>query len=332
MLETMGMNEKDSTLDIMKIICALLVVIGHVVSVYTPFAYIQMPSDRLLLGVWKVIYSFHMPAFVAISGALFFHIKNRGGYSRESKFVVNKIKRLLVPYIVFCLFAVIPVMHYLGEDMSVSLIFNNYILAENPRHLWYLFMLFFVFIISNRMYGLIRNYSSLALFVVICIFYLGSFLPIRFQLYNISKYLLYFYLGGALYENRNLLKIKYNLYYMIGMMSLIFSVFFLLHEKTRMFGSQTGEMLLAMSGIILLYLCSKIISNTKISCFECLSKNSYGIYLFHPMLNYLIFAKGGCYFTNPYISCVIVSIINVVGSVFLTELCRKLHIKFIIGE
>lgn len=68
----MNIEKRDNTIDVMKVMCMMLVVIGHVVSVYTPFSYVKMPVNSVLVLVWKLIYSFHMPSFVAISGALFF--------------------------------------------------------------------------------------------------------------------------------------------------------------------------------------------------------------------------------------------------------------------
>ena len=46
-------KKRDNTLDVMKVMCALFVVIGHVVSVYTPFSYVKMPVNGVLMWVWK---------------------------------------------------------------------------------------------------------------------------------------------------------------------------------------------------------------------------------------------------------------------------------------
>lgn len=326
-------KKRDNTLDVMKVMCALFVVIGHVVSVYTPFSYVKMPVNGVLMWVWKLIYSFHMPTFVAISGALFFSLKKRGKYNNKSQFVFNKVHRLLCPYFFLAFLMVIPIMHYIGDFVSYETILNNYIFAENPRHLWYLYMLFFVFVISNAFYDVIQKRPIMAMFCLFVLFNLGAFFPLKFQLYNIFKYIFYFYLGGVLYENRNILNIKINLLIQVTILFFIFILLFFLHEKTKMMNSQTGSMLLALSGMILLFYCSKIISKYQIPFFYRLSKNSYGIYLFHPMLNYLIFYYwGGILFSNPYIACVIVSIVITVISVFLTEFFRKCRLGFIIGE
>lgn len=329
----MIIEKRDNTIDVMKVMCMMLVVIGHVVSVYTPFSYVKMPVNSVLVLVWKLIYSFHMPSFVAISGALFFLLKQRGKYNNLSQFVYNKVHRLLIPYFCLAFFMVIPIMYYIGESISYDNILNNYIFAENPRHLWYLYMLFFIFIISNAFYDVIQKRPMITMFCLFVIFYLGAYFPLRFQLYNIFKYIFYFYLGGVLYENRNALNIKINLPIQVAFLFVVFLLLFFLHEKTKMINSQTGSMLLALSGMILLFYCSKTISKFKIPFYNRLSKNSYGIYLFHPMLNYLIFYYfGEKVISNPYITCIIVSIVITVISVFITEFLRKCKLRFIIGE
>lgn len=177
----MIIEKRDNTIDVMKVMCMMLVVIGHVVSVYTPFSYVKMPVNSVLVLVWKLIYSFHMPSFVAISGALFFLLKQRGKYNNLSQFVYNKVHRLLIPYFCLAFFMVIPIMYYIGESISYDNILNNYIFAENPRHLWYLYMLFFIFIISNAFYDVIQKRPMITMFCLFVIFYLGAYFPLRFQ-------------------------------------------------------------------------------------------------------------------------------------------------------
>ena len=70
----------------------LLVVIGHI-SLSNEF---QDPQYPISSFIEKVIYSFHMPLFMFISGMLLYHTK----ISKEQKYrsvIVDKIKRLGVP-------------------------------------------------------------------------------------------------------------------------------------------------------------------------------------------------------------------------------------------
>lgn len=74
-----GKVNRDSTIDMMKGLGILLVVIGHV-------------SENTLINKW--IYSFHMPAFFFISGCVC-HISKE-----KSDFLKKKVRSLLIPYLI----------------------------------------------------------------------------------------------------------------------------------------------------------------------------------------------------------------------------------------
>ena len=66
--------------------------------------------------------------------------------------------------------------------------------------------------------------------------------------------------------------------------------------------------------------------------FRGLKKNSLGIYLFHPMVIYVLFYLFGQAQINPYCLCLGIAAVSFALSVGLTELVRKLHLGILIGE
>lgn len=78
-----------ATLDIARMVCIILVVIGHYDPSNAPVQY-----NNLL----KVIYTFHMPVFLFISGYLY--IVTRREEETFAAFIIKKIKRLAIPYLV----------------------------------------------------------------------------------------------------------------------------------------------------------------------------------------------------------------------------------------
>lgn len=62
-------------LDYTKGILIILVVLGHSVQC----ARIQLGQDCLHDYIWRIIYSFHMPAFMAVSGYVAYRGKRMGG-------------------------------------------------------------------------------------------------------------------------------------------------------------------------------------------------------------------------------------------------------------
>lgn len=74
-------------LDIAKAICIILVVMGHYVPDNSPAWYVL---------VHDVIYTFHMPLFMFVSGYVYIATKKRSTYG---DFLLKKVRRLMVPYL-----------------------------------------------------------------------------------------------------------------------------------------------------------------------------------------------------------------------------------------
>ena len=135
-------------LDIMKVIGIILVVLGHVTRMYTKDGLIPQVDDTGVMGIiTRVIYSFHMPLFVFISGMTFAFVSIRkSSYQRFSSFVKNKAKRLIIPYFAFAILWVLPFMCGFGFRDFLPYFIKGIILSLDSRHLWYVWMLFNVFL------------------------------------------------------------------------------------------------------------------------------------------------------------------------------------------
>ena len=84
-------------IDIAKGIGIILVVFAH-----TIVPQIRENSFRAKF-VWIFIYNFHMPLFFFLSGYLF--EKGLPKYTDKGKFVLGKLKYLMIPYLTFSVFA-----------------------------------------------------------------------------------------------------------------------------------------------------------------------------------------------------------------------------------
>lgn len=197
-----------SVIDKTKIVATLLVVLGHIVRMYTIFGVIGMPQDVILTFVHNFIYSFHMPLFVFISGVIFFICKReKNKYNVERIFISKKAKRLLLPYIIFSIFLVFPTMLYIGkvETPLTPFFIQSYILGNNARHLWFLLMLFNVFVILNHFELFIYNHIKYSIVLAVLLYIISYFAPNDFQISATLKYIVYFYLG-YLYRRLNMEK------------------------------------------------------------------------------------------------------------------------------
>ncbi|MGR3206223.1 acyltransferase family protein [Bacillus glycinifermentans] len=116
-------NSRDSYFDNAKFLLIFLVVFGHIIRSY-------INDNDVLLHIYKFIYTFHMPAFILISG-YFAKGFNRPGY-------VKKIAvKLIVPYLIFQ--GIYTVFYSFIDDQSVTA-FNPF---EPQWSLWFLLSLFF---------------------------------------------------------------------------------------------------------------------------------------------------------------------------------------------
>lgn len=103
---------RDHTLDAMKGILIIMVVVGHViVSIYAPDNY----TGNIL---FKICYSFHMPAFIMISG---YFTGKRGLSDINAAWAGKRIAGIGIPYLIWLCISLVVSNHYL----SPRLIWNN---------------------------------------------------------------------------------------------------------------------------------------------------------------------------------------------------------------
>ena len=138
---------------VLKVITVVLVVLAHITIFFSLDGGVFPASANIVLHyTTKVIYSFHMQLFFFLSGAIFKCCIQNEKYKRILPFIINKAKRLMLPYIVWGCLYVAPIVTLLGiTDVS----FGEYVLKGilcngDSRHLWYLWALFFIFIIASE--------------------------------------------------------------------------------------------------------------------------------------------------------------------------------------
>lgn len=138
---------RDISLDALKGFLIILVIFGHLIG--------SLNSSG---GVWNLIYTFHMPLFVLVSGY----------FSRRDKL---KISNIIKPLLVFQFFNVIFLLA-LGNGFSMSYLLVPY------WTLWYLLSLVFWRIILRYTPQRILNNPCLLLCLTFMVaLFIGTFLP-----------------------------------------------------------------------------------------------------------------------------------------------------------
>ncbi|MDQ7193487.1 acyltransferase family protein [Staphylococcus felis] len=144
----MQIKKRDAFFDNARAGLIFLVVFGHLIRPY-------VDSSPFINALYLLIYSFHMPAFILISG-YFAHNVGRAGY-------IEKVgKKLLGPYLIF--FAFFSAYYFItGKNSSLDLDPFDPVFA-----LWFLLSLFFfnVFIIIVRSF---KPYIVLPIAILIAV-------------------------------------------------------------------------------------------------------------------------------------------------------------------
>lgn len=298
--------------EILRVVLVMLVVIGHATyyTIKTPFGGIfytdMMINNNIqdtyfhtlvsLLTNW--IYTFHMPAFFALSGTILaLQIKNKGCINFK-KFFIKKFKRLIVPLIFVWFFWNIPIKLVSGYYMYVNMEWK-YILLQiffpYNVYLWFLEALFISTLIIYVVFKYIKENQYRFLFITF-LWIIGCFLEKLLGEYNPLgnplKYVIWLWIG--MYIENFVEKIKEwkisNIF--LGVLIIIIQ-FFLWYElkDVKYINYICLNTLYPLLMIIALYI---MINYYEKSLYEykyrilSISTYSYGIYLYAEPLNYTI--------------------------------------------
>lgn len=203
------------------------------------------------------------------------------------------------------------------------------LLSAEPRHLWYLMALFCIFVGCTFLRDVIKKANIVVCLIIV---FLIPYIAVRigtpyFQIINAMYYVPYFYIGYLL--NRYWGKIEKSIHKI--KIVLIFVCPFGVILGMRF---QQLKYVASISGIIMMItisLCATdFIYENKI--YIHLKKNSFGIYLFHPMIIYILFYYFGSRNINPFVLSFAIFLIAFIVSDLLTEFIRKIKLGVILGE
>lgn len=215
---------RDKNIDVIKGVCIYIVVLGHVIS-----------GNYALLE--KVIYSFHVPIFVLISGYLAKDYRINRDISSFSKFVGKRIRRLLVPYylysMLYTLYSLTSMIMGITDKNRLIKVCVSRLLGMNGSNLgpiWFLAALFTVEVIDFiiQRYGHWIMYLCIGLIGTIwAVFFSGIHIPLLIE--NACLLLPFFAIGRILKKSR----IKYNNYYVLVAIILILASMFVANANVK---------------------------------------------------------------------------------------------------
>jgi len=254
-----------------------------------------LPQHWVLSPAKLYVYVFHMPLFFFISGYLLTYMTSLEKRS-YTEFIKAKSLRLLFPYVALNLLFIVPkyfMVPYIADQVSLSVSYVVKALVF-PRetilgHLWFLFALFMMFVISPFFYDAIRSKNWSKRIFITAISMVLYFYPVEtdfFGFKDISENLFAFW-GGMLlgaYPVNLVEKIfkEERLYSILVGLVIVFSVaWFQDMSNNYLKLSVCILMLLALLGMSFYVKINSVI-------FEKIAGFSFGIYIMHwPVMIFL---------------------------------------------
>lgn len=185
----------------------LLVILGHAIQKCLG-AYC---NDN---HIWNLIYSFHMPAFMAVSGWLAY--KNVNVPSLLLVFL-RRCSQLLIPYFVWTVVSFIMKGEYTIQNVGEMLLYPD-------RSFWFLWVLFWICVIFNfaQLVASKQKVNEMIMLLGTCLLLLGVMVAMEIRVLGfqfLAYYFLFYTLGYCLhkYENSVLLKVISKPYLIISL-------------------------------------------------------------------------------------------------------------------
>ena len=303
------------------------------------------PTEEPALLKYTAIFlnTFHVHTFTLVSGYIYYYIRyEKERYNDRWAFVLNKTKRLLVPYIFVSIVWVIPITQYFF-NYPMKKIITDYLFAISPSQLWFLLMLFCVFIIFYFLSDFIKKHTITGLVLLLMLYGIGGIgqllLPNIFQIFAALRFMIFFYIGFKFRQFDILKSMKKRFLFIETFIeiSLFVIYIYILNRNSNIFKliETFVEFLLNINGSILCFSLLQKITNyipwQKNKVFTLFSKISMPVYLFHQQVIYftLVIFNG----INPYIHALLNFLIDIVISVAIGYFFQKFRItRFLIGE
>lgn len=284
--------------------------------------------------------SFHVHTFVFVSGFLFFELKIR--YKRYNcfwEFILKKVKRLLIPYVLVSIFWCIPIGNLFFHYSLVEII-KKYFLGIAPSQLWFLLMLFWIYGIAWLIVEYIYlNRRYWATFIIVILFLVSIFfrqyIPNVFMIWKSFEFLPIFWVGFLVNEQcETITSSKVTLFGICHM--LLFGIL----EKlsiNNVYIESILQLIMNICGstfIFLLIVCINGKSNKNLYLKKIISnlgKYSMAIYLFHQQIIYICLR---IVYKFPIGLGVMINIsFSIIGSIIISKVLRKNKITlYILGE
>ena len=200
-------NDKNAELNncaFIKTVMMCMVVIYHSALFWGNADFFSVSPNQtsaFLVGISDAVLrlSCHIYVFMFLSGYLFCYLKSeKRKYQQFKPFLINKSKRLLIPYVCVALLWAIP-FALAFFDYTPHRIFRRFALATAPNQLWYLIVSFEVFMIFYLLYDFFAKHDIAGGIAAVLLYFIGAlglhYLQNIFAIWQTCEMVFFFWMG-----------------------------------------------------------------------------------------------------------------------------------------
>lgn len=331
--------------DFIRVVMRISVVMYHSMALWITGGWFNQAPAQESFGlnlIARLLHTFNMYTFVFVSGYIFSFLRcEKGKYMYFWPFIINKIKRLLLPFFVVSIIWAAPIHMYFFKSDLLTLV-KRYLLAINPAQLWFLWMIFNVFILFWPLTNLFKNHIFIGGILTILLWGIGTIGSVTmnnyFQLFISLQYLPFFWMGFQVRRLKS--RIFYNiplLVYIILECVLFYICVNYSEQKILLYKiiMIVANVFLSINGTLMLFvLLNKIaqfIKFEKNTFYLFLKKNNLIIYLFHQQIIYFVITA-----LNGRVPSIVLVIANFFSAIVISSLIawlidRSEKAQFLLG-
>ena len=274
----MAIQARQDWVDIAKGIGILLVVYGHIARGVVS-ADLGTESQVLRLAD-SIVYTFHMPLFLFLSGLFFYSsLQKRGALG----LVLYRVDTVLYPYVVWSLlqgFIEVMLDPYTNGQVTVTQVLD---LAEPRAHFWYLYTLFLLTLVCTVIYLRLQpHFHGLVVAIAAVIFVKQSGLP-NFESAHYLYFCLVYFVAGIWFNHYKDFFLRHRRRLLVPVLLLFATAQWLFHLVYDMTYKDIGLplLLLAALSIFAVVLLAGVLSDFTPRWLIYLGASSMAIYLMH---------------------------------------------------
>lgn len=324
-------------ISVLRSIVISLVVIGHAACSFAGYWGIPIASTSTFFNYMSIyLMEFLMPVFISISGFLFYLSVSKNGF-RYAAFIKNKIKRLMVPFVVFWFLWLMPLRSISHSGRGYWSTLKQFIALPAFGPYWFLLVLFGYFLILGFFRKFIEKHRIITFLVCtfICILnpYVGS--RLNNNIHNFNLLAVFFYIGYIICRNEKKFA-EFTCKWGILILALFAQVTLIAVKNNislPLLVTGVLEYLIGVFSILLFWGISyRFISLSGTKTVKFIDKNCMALYLFHEPIMQVMVKKFGNLIKSANLLFLVTLIAGISTALIMTFLLRKFNLQWVIGE